>query len=471
MSSKISIYNLKDQKDNHYVLITNDCRCLTESEGEDNRVDDNINNNITNIIPIISIKSKNKKKHKKNKSNKLNNNNYNNDFGLEDALDNSENLKEDNINRTNSGTKLNIFNKEDLEDKSSAPLSLSDVVSFYDQKDFNKDSSDVIKIIDRDAKLEDTNNLLFRKIITTKYNSCIGWIKNESNCPGDNQDLKIAILVKDFKDLREIINKSGELISSKKPNGNKYVFDILISDDATRNYCDSELILLKILLINLFTSAAYQLSIENLKEQFSEKNIKPKVEVRGASKLLNQKTSKNKNLNNDNNILSFFYQNESDASKLFLASKKFKGEKNRNSILKTSSFLKKSFFKENNILKLPIKPFVESYAIVRTFDPITNNNKDAEQFNRLVEDIDYIHYSNYLDFSDINNSDKSNNNDNKKDPIITVRLNIKFDESESDIHNKDIDEQNNNNTNIKIQNNNSASQNEELMGSSEIDFD
>lgn len=455
MSSKISIYNLKDQKNNNYVLITNNCRCLSENEEENNKVSNN--SNIATIFPIIQTKSKNKKKYKKNKLN-------DNDFRLEDALDSSENIKVNNSNEI----KSDIFNKEDLEDKSSSPLSLSDVVYFYDQKDFDKNSSDVIKIVDRDVKINDQSNLLFKSIIKTKYNSCIGWIKSENNCSNDKQDLKIAILVKDFKDLVEIINKASELISSKKPNGNKYTFDILISDNATKNYdSTSELILLKILLINLFTSAAYQLSIENLKEQFSEQVIKPKVEVRGASKLFNQQIIKNKNINVNNNVLSFFYKNTLDASKLFLASKKFKGEKKRNSILKTLSFLNKSFFQDNNILKLEIKPFVESFAIVRTFDPITNNNKNAEQFNKLIKELNYIYYPNYLDFSNLDNLDK--NNDTENNPKITVRLNIKF--NELDVQNKDIVDKNNNNANIKIQNNDSLSQNEELMGNLEIDFD
>lgn len=455
MSSKISIYNLKDQKNNNYVLITNNCRCLSENEEENNKVSNN--SNIATIFPIIQTKSKNKKKYKKNKLN-------DNDFRLEDALDSSENIKVNNSNEI----KSDIFNKEDLEDKSSSPLSLSDVVYFYDQKDFDKNSSDVIKIVDRDVKINDQSNLLFKSIIKTKYNSCIGWIKSENNCSNDKQDLKIAILVKDFKDLVEIINKASELISSKKPNGNKYTFDILISDNATKNYdSTSELILLKILLINLFTSAAYQLSIENLKEQFSEQVIKPKVEVRGASKLFNQQIIKNKNINVNNNVLSFFYKNTLDASKLFLASKKFKGEKKRNSILKTLSFLNKPFFQENNILKLEIKPFVESFAIVRTFDPITNNNKNAEQFNKLIKELNYIYYPNYLDFSNLDNLDK--NNDTENNPKITVRLNIKF--NELDVQNKDIVDKNNNNANIKIQNNDSLSQNEELMGNLEIDFD
>lgn len=455
MSSKISIYNLKDQKNNNYVLITNNCRCLSENEEENNKVSNN--SNIATIFPIIQTKSKNKKKYKKNKLN-------DNDFRLEDALDSSENIKVNNSNEI----KSDIFNKEDLEDKSSSPLSLSDVVYFYDQKDFDKNSSDVIKIVDRDVKINDQSNLLFKSIIKTKYNSCIGWIKSENNCSNDKQDLKIAILVKDFKDLVEIINKASELISSKKPNGNKYTFDILISDNATKNYdSTSELILLKILLINLFTSAAYQLSIENLKEQFSEQVIKPKVEVRGASKLFNQQIIKNKNINVNNNVLSFFYKNTLDASKLFLASKKFKGEKNRNSILKTLSFLNKSFFQENNILKLEIKPFVESFAIVRTFDPITNNNKNAEQFNKLIKELNYIYYPDYLDFSNLDNLDK--NNDTENNPKITVRLNTKF--NELDVQNKDIVDKNNNNANIKIQNNDSLSQNEELMGNLEIDFD
>lgn len=495
MTQNIKIYNLQDNKNNSFILITGEgCQCEVTSNSDKETKDDSANkqNTTTKFLPTTSIitnsiKSKsNKKKNKRNKKNKNKNINK-----IEESTNqiNHENKKFNNLSQSDADK---IFSKKDLEFSKSINLTLEQVNEFYLQMDMDKLGPYVpVNIVDKDIKLdEDKDKLMFKPIIETPYKSYVGWIKNQNQLRHS-----LCAVIKDFRDIIPLHKILSELTSSKKPENTSNIFELIITQEALNPYKNEILEQLKILLINLITSIMFNLASESVDSTQS-----PKVLIRGLAKIMsksqNNKKKNNTKTNNpndkDNNyfnessdIINIFFNNSNDSANLLASAKRFKSEKNRRSADKAAKFINKDFFKSSNLLKGKILPFVEATSIIRTYDPITNNNLNANNFNSLLSSVPFIQYSSYIEFDqdgNIKTQDTKQNNIN----LVTVRLNSEFDSTDfksnnnysgslRNIFNQEEDTKNSilfnkiidKNLEIsKLENNNSQE-----MGLSEISFD
>lgn len=497
MTQNIKIYNLQDRDKNSFILITGaGCQC----EGSNNLDIDNnqkvkdsssSKENQKKILPSTIIANNIKSKKKKNKKNK---NKKNKETNKTNKIINTEDRERDSTPENKKIEDNNaIFSRQDFESNKPLNLNLVQVSEFYSQRDLNKlGPYGLVNINDKDIKYEeDEASLIFKPIIETKHKSCVGWIKDK-NKKDLNEDESICVVIKNFKDIVEIKNVLSEITSSKKPDGIKNKFELIIAKDALKEYKEESLEPLKVLLINLCISVVCN-PIRESNE--NTQDLEPKVLIRGLAKILNKshnaKNKKNKNdeneinnMNRVNDVLSIFYKNTADSYNLLASAKQFKSEKNRKTSEKAAKFINKDVFKNSNLLKVKVLPFVEATSIIRTYDPVTSNNLNANSFNNLLEAVKFIKYSNYLEF---NESEVVKTKTQKSNPysLVTVRLNSELDITQNNknnnyngplkgIHNSKEEIEKNlilNNKNIDSNSNTINDAKNEIMGTSEIVFD